>query len=252
MNILIIEDEVLAAERLVKLVESQDKNNLILAKLRSVESAVEWLKQHPKPDLIITDIQLLDGECFDIFSQIKVECPVIFTTAYDQYAIRAFEVHSIDYLLKPISPEKLHQSLEKVKKYGQTAPKDFSFDQILTLIKPNTNSYKSRFMVKFGQRIVAIPVEDIAYFFSESKLSFIVGKDGRKYALDQTLQEIEDLLDPKLFFRINRQLVVCFEAISEMHPHFKGRIKLKLRPDFRDEIVVSSDRTPEFKKWLEQ
>jgi DNA-binding LytR/AlgR family response regulator len=252
MKILIIEDEILAADRMEKLVLSQNLENKVLAKLRSVESAVAWWRAHPAPDLIISDIQLLDGECFEIFSQVKVETPVIFTTAYDQYAIRAFEVHSLDYLLKPISPEKLAQSLEKVKKYVQAEAPAFSYEQLAELIKPNVKNYKSRFMVKFGNRIVAIPLDEIAYFFSESKLSFIVGKDGKKFVLDQTLQEIEDLLDPKLFFRINRQLVVCFEAISEMHPHFKGRIKLKLKPEFKDEVVVSSERTPEFKRWLEE
>lgn len=253
MKILILEDEPLAAEKLVGLLKEIDADSRILACLQSVESATDWLQNNPNPDLILSDIQLLDGLCFEVFSQVKVTCPVIFCTAFDQYAIRAFEVHSIDYLLKPIQPEKLAQSLEKFRNLqppGLVQPPAYA--DVLTYLKSSQPEYKSRFMVRIGQRIMAIPVENIAYFYSESKLTFIYTTENKKYPIDQTLNEVDLQLDPKWFFKINRQLIVKFDAIAEMHPWFKGRIKLKLSPDLPEEIVVSAERTPDFKLWLDQ
>jgi DNA-binding LytR/AlgR family response regulator len=176
--------------------------------------------------------------------------PVIFTTAFDQYAIRAFEVNSIDYLLKPVQKDKLKAALAKLQ-----LPKDLplpDYNEVLNFIKSNKTSYKSRFMVRLGQRIVAVPSEKIAYFYSENKLTYIVTLDGKKFPLDQPLDELMDLLDPKRFFRANRQFIVAFDSIAEIHPYFKGRIKILLQPKAEEEIVISSDRTPEFKKWIDQ
>jgi len=251
MKVLLIEDEILALEKMEGMLLDLDNHIEIIAMTRSIESSLEWFKSNPEPELIISDIQLLDGLCFDIFSTVKPNCPVIFTTAFDQYAIRAFEVLSLDYLLKPVQPDKLMLAIEKFKHLQhQSEPTNFS--ALLELMKNQTLTYKSRFMVRFGQRIIAIQVQDIAYFFSENKLSFILTTDNKKYPLDQPLHEVEHLLDPKIFFRINRQLIVKFTSIAEMHPYFKGRIKLNLRPEFHEELVVSSERTPDFKRWLEQ
>jgi DNA-binding LytR/AlgR family response regulator len=166
-------------------------------------------------------------------------------------------VHSIDYLLKPISKEKLEQAIRKFRERempGQSKEWENGnqMQALLHALKGKETQYKSRFMVRLGQRIMAIPIEQIAYFYSESKLTFIVSEDGRKFPIDTPLNEIEGLLEPKSFFRINRQFIVKFTAIAEMHPYFKGRIKLKLQPDCHEEIVVSSERSPEFKSWLEQ
>ncbi|MEI9919319.1 MAG: LytTR family DNA-binding domain-containing protein [Bacteroidota bacterium] len=249
MKVLILEDETLAADMLESMLLELQPEWQVISRIKSISSAVEWLESNPHPDLIITDIRLLDGLCFEIFEKVKVEKPVIFTTAYDQYAIRAFEVNSIDYLLKPVQPEKLKAALAKLH-----VPKDVlpDYNEVLNFIKSNKTSYKSRFMVRLGQRIIAVPSEKIAYFYSESKLTYIVTLDGKKFPLDQPLDELVDLLDPKRFFRANRQFIVAFDSIAEIHPYFKGRIKIVLQPKSDEEIVISSDRTPEFKKWIDQ
>jgi two-component system, LytTR family, response regulator LytT len=251
MKVLILEDETLAAEKLKNLLLEVDPTLEIIAVLKSVESATEWLSQHTHPDLIVTDIQLLDGLSFEVFQQVVVTMPVIFTTAYDQYALRAFEVNSIDYLLKPIQKDKLVAALQKLKLRKEPVSSE-TYDAVLKLLRARDQEFKSRFMVRIGQRIVAIPVEKIAYFFSESKLTYIVTDDGKKYPFDLSLDEIDEQLNPKSFFKINRQFIISFTSIAEIHPYFKGRIKLKLTPDQTEEIIVSSERTPEFKKWLDQ
>ena len=250
MKVLILEDETLAADKIESTLMELQPDWQVVSRIKSISSAVEWLESNPHPDLIISDIRLLDGLCFEIFAKVKVEKPVIFTTAYDQYAIRAFEVNSIDYLLKPVQKDKLKVALAKLQ-----VPRDQmlpDYNEVLNYIKSNKTSYKSRFMVRLGQRIVAVPSEKIAYFYSESKLTFIVTLDGKKFPLDQPLDELVDLLDPKRFFRANRQFIVAFDSIAEIHPYFKGRIKIVLQPKSDEEIVISSDRTPEFKKWIDQ
>lgn len=250
MKVLILEDETLAADKLESMLLEIQPTWEIVGRIKSITTAVEWLTENPHPDLIISDIRLLDGLAFEIFSQVKVEKPVIFTTAYDQYAIRAFEVNSIDYLLKPVQTEKLQNALAKIQIPKEPPLPDYN--EVLNFIKTNRTSYKSRFMVRLGQRIVAVPSEKIGYFFSENKLTFIVTGDGKKLPIDQPLDELIDLLDPKRFFRVNRQFIVAFDAIAEIHPYFKGRIKIVLQPKSEEEVVISSDRTPEFKKWIDQ
>ena len=253
MKVLILEDEALAAEKLENTLLEIDPSTTIVAKLPSVESAVQWLQNNPHPDLIVSDIRLLDGLSFEIFKQVKTDKPVIFTTAYDQYAIKAFEVNSIDYLLKPVQKEKLEASLSKLKNLSvQKTNTSIDYTEVLKLIQGSRTEYKSRFMVKLGQKIIAVPADKIAYFYSENKLTFIITKDGKKLPLDQPLEELMELLDPRIFFRINRQFIVTFDAIAEIHPYFKGRIKLTLNPKADDEVVISSERTPEFKKWIDQ
>jgi two-component system, LytTR family, response regulator LytT len=253
MKVLILEDETLAAEKLENTLLEIDASTTIVARLPSVKSAVQWLQNNPHPDLIVSDIRLLDGLSFEIFKQVKTDKPVIFTTAYDQYAIKAFEVNSIDYLLKPVQKEKLEASLSKLKSLSvQNANTSIDYTEVLKFIQSSRTEYKSRFMVKLGQKIIAVPADKIAYFYSENKLTFIITKDGKKLPLDQPLEELMELLDPKIFFRINRQFIVTFDAIAEIHPYFKGRIKLTLNPKADDEVVISSERTPEFKKWIDQ
>lgn len=250
---MILEDEKLASEKLEKALLEIEPSAEVVANLPSIASAVEWLQSHQHPDLILSDIRLLDGLCFEIFDQVKIEKPVIFTTAFDQYAIKAFEVNSIDYLLKPVQKEKLKQSLDKLKNLGQKNPASpVDYQEVVKLLKASQPDYKSRFMVKLGQKIVAVPSEKIAYFFSEHKLTFIVTRDGKRLPIDQPLDELTAMLDPRTFFRINRQYIVTFDAIAEIHPYFKGRIKLLLNPKAEEEVVISSERTPEFKKWIDQ
>lgn len=253
MTALILEDETLAAERLQNMLHQLDSNIQLLGTLKSVESAIEWFQQNDHPDLILSDIRLLDGLSFEIFEKIKVEKPVVFTTAYDQYAIKAFEVNSVDYLLKPIDTEKLRQALDKVKsRMEKSAPVQPNYGELLRALQLGQPAYKSRFMVRLGQKIIAVPVEKVAYFFSENKLTFLVTQDQKRYPMDQPLDELVDLLNPQTFFRANRQFIVTFQSIAEIHPYFKGRIKLTLQPTTTEEVVISSERTPEFKKWIDQ
>lgn len=253
MKVLVFEDEKLASERLVELIQEIKPEAQVIASLKSVEAGLLWLENNEEPDLLVSDIQLLDGSSFEIFDQHPISCPVIFTTAYDEYAIKAFQVNSVDYLLKPIQKQKLAIALEK---YEQRKPNDSStsldIDKIREAIQGSNVQYKSRFLVKFGQRIKAIPVEQIAYFFSHDKLTYLMSFDGKKLPLDQTLEELEAVLDPKNYFRVNRKFIVHFDAVSDIHPYFKGRVKLDLQPDSNEEIVISSDKTPLFKQWLDQ
>ena len=252
MTFAIIEDETLAAERLQSMLAEIDVAFRVITILKSVAAATEWLGANPHPDVIISDIRLLDGLSFEIFETVRVDKPVIFTTAYDQYAIRAFEVNSVDYLLKPVQTEKLQRAIQKIKTNISEPPAANFYQQLMQLVQTQKPAYKSRFMIKLGQKIIALPVEKVAYFFSENKLSFAMTADGKKYPLDQTLDELTDVLDPAIFFRANRQFIITFPAIAEIHPYFKGRVKLNLHPSTHEEVVISSERTPEFKLWIDR
>ncbi len=250
MTVLILEDERLASEKLARMLQEAEPRAAIVAQIASVAEAVQWLQNHPHPDLILSDIQLLDGLCFDIFRQVRVDKPVIFTTAYDQYAIQAFEVNSIGYLLKPVKPESLRASLQKWQSLTTASAADYS--EVLKYLKTAQREYKSRFMVRLGQKIIALTVDKIAYFFSEQKLTYIVTTDNKKFPMDQPLDEIMDVLDPRIFFRINRQYIITFTSIAEIHPYFKGRVKLMLQPQATEDVIISAERTPEFKRWIDQ
>lgn len=253
MRVLIIEDEALAAEKLQVMLSEIDHDLEIAGIVKSVEGSIHWLKSNPEPDLIISDIHLSDSLCFDIFTEVKLKCPVIFATAYDQYAIQAFEVNSIDYLLKPIQKDKLKNSIDKFHRLKVKNAVNFpDLDKIANIINRSGKDYKSRFLVKVGTKIKSIQVNHICYFFTHDKMTYIVAKDGKKYPIDHTLEEIDNLLDPDNFFRVNRKYVVHIEAVNEIHPYFKGRLKISLTPHIDDDIVISSEKTPSFKAWLDK
>ncbi|WP_374163216.1 LytR/AlgR family response regulator transcription factor [Arcticibacter sp. MXS-1] len=255
MQVLIIEDEAPAAEKLQKQLLECDSSITILDVLNSVESSVEWLRVNKHPDLILLDIHLADGLCFDIFKQVKVKSPVIFCTAYDQYALKAFELNSIDYLLKPVQAQKLEKSLEKMKDVQQQRSPVVEGDllnNLMSMIGRQESNYKSRFMVRIGNRIQAVKAGDIAYFYSRNKLTLLVTKDGQSFPVDYSLDDLIQLLDPAVFFHVNRSLIIHIDAAREIHPYFKGRLKLVLHPPLDEEVVVSSQRTPLFKDWLDQ
>ncbi|GAA0562047.1 LytR/AlgR family response regulator transcription factor [Chitinophaga japonensis] len=254
MEVLIIEDEEPAAERLVGLLRQYDARIRPLAILSSVEEVVKWFGDHRQPDLVLLDIHLSDGLCFDIFKQVAVRCPIIFCTAYDQYVLDAFQVHSIDYLLKPVQYQKLEKSLRKMEAIrSQMRPpgNDPHFNEIIQIIRTGRHSYKSRFMVKTGNRIKAVKSSDIAYFNSRNKVTLLVTRDGQRFPLDYTLDELMTMLDPVMFFHVNRNLVIHIDSVKEVHPYFKGRLKLLLSPEQEEEIVISSQKTPLFKAWLD-
>lgn len=253
MNTLIVEDEMPAAKRLEKLLGKHCPNCHISAHIDSVESAVAWLSENPAPDLIFMDIQLADGLSFDIFSKTSVNAPVIFTTAFDQYTLKAFKVNSVDYLLKPIDPDELKKAIDKYEKHYR---KTESFDPsgIENMLKSvlAQQHYKERFLVKVGQNLVYIPIKEVAYFFSEEGIAFAQCTNGKKHIIEYTLDQLDSLLNPANFFRINRQIIVRPESILKIATWFNSRLKLEITPPNDLNLVVSRDRVPHFKKWLDQ
>lgn len=243
----IIEDEPLAAERLHEQVQKQKPDWELLTILPSVRSAVQELPQLPA-GLIFLDVHLSDGNSFAIFEQINPETPIIFTTAYDQYALKAFQLNSIDYLLKPVTEKDLQRALQKFDQRSLHSETEPDWKKLLQDLKPN---YKDRFMVSTGERIKSLPVEQISFFFAQGKHTFITDKEGREFLIDQTITRLNELLDPKKFFQINRQYIVCFECIEEMIPYSKSRLKLHTTPATPTEAIVSVDKAPKFKAWLE-
>lgn len=249
MKAIIIEDENLTAKRLQSLLHKYDPTIQVLEILPSVQAAVEWFNNHPEPDIVFMDIHLEDDLAFKIFEQIHLHAPVIFTTAYDEYMIKAFKVNSIDYLLKPVNYEELVHSIEKFK----SLKKQFAnpnMETLLQFIGTKEPEYKSRFMITVGTRIRSIETEDIAYFYSEEKLTFLVTKEGQQLPIDFSLDKLTSLLNPRDFFRISRQFLVSFDSIQTVHAHIKGKLKLELTPKCKFEVLVSGDRMTDFKEWL--
>jgi DNA-binding LytR/AlgR family response regulator len=252
MNILLLEDEQPAAKRLEKMLKEIEPDAVFPENIVSVSSAIKWLEQNPAPDLIISDIQLADGLSFEIFKKIKTLCPVIFTTAYSQYAIEAFTVNSIDYLLKPVKKEALQSAIEKYKNLlpqKQTALPDI--DKLIEAMSGNNQSkYKKRFAVKYGEHLKTIGIDEVAYFYTEDKINFLTTKEGRRFTIDFNLDALEMMLDPHIFFRINRQYIISIHCIAEMFTYSKSRVLIKLSPAAKHETIVSTERSGDFKLWL--
>ena len=248
MKTLIIEDEEPASARLIKLLYEIDPDIQIADTLVSVKSAVEWFKSNPCPDLALIDIQLSDGMSFEIFQETTVDCPVIFITAFDQYAIDAFKWNSIDYLLKPVKKEDLKSAMNKWKKH-QLANTE-KMNELLDMFNFQKSNFQKRLVVRFGEHIKAIQIEEIAYFFVENKITYLVTKNKLQYPVDHNLDELEKIIDPKVFFRINRQFIVNINSIEKMVTYSKARVKLTLIPPSPHETIVSAERSAEFKVWL--
>lgn len=253
MKVLIIEDEALAADRLLKLVVEAEPNTEILGKLESVRSVVNWFNTNAMPDLIFMDVQLADGLCFEIFDKIKIDTPVIFTTAYNEYALKAFKVNSIDYLLKPIDKDELQSAIAKFKK--QTAASS-STSHIDTLIMNKVksmlqNPYKTRFVVRIGEHIKAVSIDDISFIYSSEKSTLIRTVMGRDFALDGSIDQITSEMDPAKFFRVSRKYLVAIDHVSDIIAYSGSRLKLIMKGIEDDEIIVSREKVAEFKKWLE-
>ncbi|MBU6343610.1 MAG: LytTR family DNA-binding domain-containing protein [Bacteroidetes bacterium] len=249
MHILIIEDEQAAARRLEKLLLEQAPEAIIDARLESVEAGIVWLQQHPAPDLILMDIHLADGSCFEIFEHVKVNSPVIFTTAFDDYALQAFKVNAIDYLLKPIKSVELNAALEK---YRRMHPKQPDWGTLLEHMRnQEPQNYLRRMLVRLGNSIKLIDMSEVSFFYTKDKITFLVtNQTAKRYPVDYPLDKLESLLDPADFFRINRQFILRINAIREMQPYSKSRIKVETYPPSDQEIVVSTERAAAFKKWL--
>ncbi len=258
MKILIIEDEPFAQKELKRLLEVAEGKFEILEMLDTVEDSVDWLKKNPPPDLIFLDIQLADGISFDIFRKVDVKSPVIFTTAYDDYAIRAFQLNSIDYLLKPIKLTDLMRAVNKYESIRDQFEKsgndsvNITKNQLESLLNLSKKEYKSRFVAKVGDQIKYVPVEEIAYFYAEDNVVFLMKKNADRYIIDYSIEEIDSLVDPKNFFRLNRSIVAHITAIDKVYKYLNSRLKVELKPEIEKEVLISRVKVSEFMDWMDR
>ncbi len=262
MQVLIIEDEKPAARHLTTLLQKHDPTIEVLTQLGTVKKAVAWFSENQPPDLVFLDIQLADGLSFSIFEQVSVTSPIIFTTAYDQYAVQAFRVNSVDYLLKPIGPDELAQALKKLRQYHRSAPAEPTVDatmmaQIQQAISTMGQAYKQRFVVKVGEHIRPIPVAQVLYFTSQDKVTLMqtgTGQNpsGRRFIIDYSLDQVEAAVDPGRFFRISRQYMVSLEAVEDIVVYSSSRLKLALKHCDDRQVLVSRERVASFRQWLNQ
>ncbi|WP_276482638.1 LytR/AlgR family response regulator transcription factor [Paraflavitalea pollutisoli] len=251
MKVLIVEDELLAAQRLQLMIGQYDPSIRDIYCTESVGETVAWLRQHPAPDLILSDIQLSDGHSFDIFRRIAYKGPVVFTTAYDQYAMEAFRLFSIDYILKPVTADALAQAFHKYKEIVTPA---IDYQQVLPRVQQVVadEGFKSRFLGRIGQRLQFVQAEDVSFFQADNKIVYLTDKQGVRYLIDYTLEKLEQLLNPKLFFRLNRRYIVRYSAIEYIKPHLNSRLKLEVKGAGReDEFIISRERVAEFRTWAE-
>lgn len=253
MTVLIIEDEDLAVKKLQKTLASADEEARVVGVADSIRSSVDWLERNPAPDLILMDIELADGQSFEIFNLTEVKSPVIFTTSYDEYALKAFKVNSVDYLLKPVQKEELKAALAKFRKMKTgTASPPISLDNLVKELqqKLQPKDYRRRFLVKHAQKLVSVDVEDVAYFYSDGRLNFFKTNDNKKFVVDYTMDELEEMLDPRQFFRISRAFFVSVNSIEKIDDYFGNRLMLQLSPAVDKEAVVSREKVTEFKKFM--
>jgi DNA-binding LytR/AlgR family response regulator len=251
MQYIIAEDEKHTAERLKKLISDLSSDFIHVSTFDSVSSAVKWLKANPHPELAFFDIQLADGLSFEIFEQITIEFPVIFTTAFNEYAIKAFKVNSVDYLLKPIDQNELKKAIEKFQKGFAQKYNAISHDSISKALSMLSNTYKTRFVVKIGEHIRMIPTEDIALIYSSEKDTFLRTISNRDYGLDQSLDQLVGVLDPSIFFRVNRKFIISLTSITDIVAYSGNRLKIKLTVNTDEDIIVSRERVSDFKKWID-
>ena len=255
MKVLIIEDEPLAADRIEDLLLEQDPSIEIVGKCDSVKNSVLWFQKNNPPDLLFLDIQLGDGLSFEIFDQVLIDCPVIFTTAFDSYAIEAFRLNSIAYLLKPIKSEELKKALDKYKASPYFPGTSSSIQQQIILEKVHqmlTNEYKSRFLVKTGLHIRSVPVDEILYFYSLEKATFATIIGGKTLLIDHTLEQLGSLIDPSRFFRINRKYIISVDSVQDIIVYSSSRLKLVIKNCSDDDVLVSREKVQDFKRWLDR
>ncbi|RAJ77554.1 two-component system LytT family response regulator [Chitinophaga dinghuensis] len=252
MRILIIEDEKHNAARLQRIIGDISADHEVLGILESVEDAVEWFSLHPAPDVALMDIRLTDGLSFDIFKETTVACPVIFTTAYDEYAVRAFKVNSVDYLLKPIQEEDLQQALDRITPVHRSQEPLADIEQLIQLMQPQTKAYRKRFLLPVYDGFKTIQVEDICFAYSELKATKLVLGNEEEEIVTYSLDELEEDLDPEYFFRANRQFLIHVNAISKIHNSFNGKLKVELKHHPEKEVLISKDKAARFKQWLDK
>lgn len=252
MDVLIIEDEEGAYKNLCKMLKNYDPSIKVIGWFKSIKSAVSWFASNQNPDLIFLDIKLADGLSFEIFNKVKIEVPVIFTTAYHEFALKAFELNSVDYLLKPFSVKSLEKSINKLKRF-HLKDNQLLVEKIKAVVESMSlkdNSFKNRFLVNIGEKLLSIAVDDIAYFFRD-ELVMLVTKQDKKYAVNYSLDELEQIISPKLFFRINRQFLVNIQSVNVVHNYFGGKLKVEITPKYEGDVVISQEKASPFKNWMD-
>ena len=252
MKAIIIEDESVAAQSLQRLIEQEDPGIEVIDILQSVEESVDWFTANPAPDLVFMDIHLADGSSFAIFDKVNIECPIIFTTAYDEYSLKAFEVNSIDYLLKPISKKNLSRALSKLKNFSAKQDNTRIIASLLDSLKQTKPAYKSHFLIPYKDKLLPLAIEKIAYIYSDQKMAKLVTFTGQSFVIDTSLDELSKQLDPALFFRANRQFIIPHKAIKDLSTWFNGKLSVNLSIDTPERIIVSRARVSEFKSWFMQ
>ncbi|MFD0792726.1 LytR/AlgR family response regulator transcription factor [Mucilaginibacter litoreus] len=256
MKVLIIEDEQLAVAKLTQTLNKVAPEADVIGVTESIASSVKWFNETAtSPDLVLMDIELADGQSFAIFNEVQVDCPVIFTTSYDEYALKAFKVNSIDYLLKPIQQNELKAAIDKLNHLrGSIQPDDHTLkiEKLVTELQKQTTgiSYRKRFLVKHLQKLVSVEVASIAYFYSDERVNFFTTGDGKTYIVDYTMDEIEETIDPEQFFRISRSVIVSINSVDQIQPYFGNRLILRLKPAFDKEAIVSREKVNDFKVWM--
>jgi two-component system, LytTR family, response regulator LytT len=250
MKILIVEDEDLAVKKLQKTLSAVDASAELVGITDSIKSTVEWLQSNPQPDLILMDIELADGQSFEVFNLTEVKSPVIFTTSYDEYALKAFKVNSVDYLLKPIQKEELQAALSKFQKMKGNG--EINIDSLVKELqqKLQPKEYRKRFLVKHAQKLVSMEIDEIGYFYSDGRLNFFKTNDNKKFVVDYTMDELEEMLDPEKYFRISRSFYVSINSVDKIDDYFGNRLILSLNPAVDKEALVSREKVTDFKKWM--
>lgn len=251
MRIFLIEDEPLALERLSTMIREIDHEAEICGDADSVETALHWLTANAAPDVIFTDVQLADGTCFDLFSKFKPNCPVVFITAFNHYAIEAFKVNAQDYLLKPLKKQELVEAYNKVINQKVPGLKEIDYARLAQAILQEEQKFDRRYLIRFGEQVRSVQSDEIAYIYTTQKAVFLVLFSGKEYPMDKTMDQLEKELDPKKFFRINRQFILNMKSIGNMHVVSKSRVQIDLNPPFKgDDVIVSTEKSPLFKEWL--
>jgi two-component system response regulator LytT len=256
LKVLIIEDEIPAQRLLKETLQEIEIKTEVIGCLNSIKSAVAWFQNNEHPDIVLLDIQLSDGLSFDIFKQVNIESLIIFTTAYDEYAIQAFKVNSLDYLLKPIEKDELQTAFEKYnqynKQYIQEQNSNIDFKELASLIKSEKPNYRKRFLIQSNESFFHLPVEDIALFYSMQGITFAVTFEKREYPVNFSLGNLKDQLQPDNFFKINRQFIVNIDAIKRVHSYFNGKLKLEIKPSHAEDVIIGKDKAASFKRWMDR
>lgn len=256
LKVLIIEDEIPAQRLLKETLKEITIETEVVDCINSIKSAVNWFNNNPHPEIVLLDIQLSDGLSFEIFKQVKIESMIIFTTAYDEYAIQAFKVNSLDYLLKPIEKEDLQIAFEKHQQYSkqfiQEQSSSIDFSQLASLIKNEKPEFRKRFLIQSNESFFYLPVEKIALFYSMQGITFAVTFEKREYPVNFSLESLKEQLNPNSFFKINRQIIINIESIKRVHSFFKGKLKLEIQPEHTEDIIVGKDKAADFRRWLDR